>query len=654
MDQLFAERDSLAAQADSLLATQPDSLNTVFTGTGTSTALPPPKPWYDPLIPTLDGRIESNVTRVVSSVGLEAPVGGFFNMNGRARYSRTDTEYRQFDRDAVATNFNLDFDGSIPSWGELDISVLRNTSLDENRLPPRPPTNESELLVLEFELREVHASLVGNRDLGRGLRAHWGVRGDIEDTERTDKGIANDRALAGGAADVAWGSEGPWHDFSTRYGYDRRSGERTLRNELADALTERDTIWARGRVDFGERFSLNMDGQRTTFVEERLDFTRNVNGVVDTLGVLNPVAEERESTVRNSWNADMLTRPLPRLSLSAGAQQSVSESSYTLSREGLVQLRNEGLDAGGVLRYAMAGSLRVRYVFLDRANDRRARGSEDFRGEESRQSRRADAQFRHRLARGIDMHLDLQQTLDQTINEDPDNKNDRDRLVTRTDLRLLADPWEWFDVEAAGAYSREQEINIDADRVLNNQDSDLFEVRGSFTLDPEGGWRFVQNYRMQIRIIDRVAGPEGDKFNKQGQWDNRAEYRFSNGIFADGQYIVDYRRNGDRDTSRPDEEVYIYRGARRDHRVVFGVRVPIAGAELEVRTERGFLRDESGLFPRNEDRGKFSAGLKGNWQFWRNRASLQVNATRILQFGPRVRDEQRDYWVMNTSLRVAF
>jgi len=647
--------EELLAQQDSLLAAQPDSLNTMFTGAETgTTALPPAKPWYAPLIPTLDGRIESNVTRVVSSVGLEAPVGDFINMSGRARYSRTDTAYRQFDRDAEATNFNLDFNGAIPSWGDLDISVLRNTSLDENRLPARPPSNEPELLVLEYELREVHASLVGNRDLGRGLRAHWGVRGDLEDTERSDNGIVNDRALAGGAADVAWGSGGPWHDFSVRYGYDRRSGERTLRNELADALTERDTIWARGSVDFGRHFTLNLDGQRTTFVEERLDFTRNVNGVVDTLGVLNPVGDERESTYRNSWNADLNTRPLPRLALSAGAQQSLSESSYTLSREGLVELRNEGLDADGVLRYAMAGSLRVRYVFLDRANDRRARGSEGFRGEESRQSRRADAQFRHRLARGIDLHLDLQQTLDQTINEDPDNKNDRDRLVTRTDLRLLADPWEWFDVEAAGAYSQEQEINIDAERVSNNQDSDLFEVRGSFILDPEGGWRFVQNYRMQIRIIDRVAGPEGDKFNKQGQWDNRVEYRFSNGIFTDGQYIVDYRRNGDRDTSRPDEEVYIYRGARRDHRVVFGVRVPVAGAELEVRTERGFLRDESGLFPRNEDRGKFSAGLKGNWQFWRNRASLQVNATRILQFGPRVRDEQRDYWVMNTSLRVAF
>jgi hypothetical protein len=179
-------------------------------------------------------------------------------------------------------------------------------------------------------------------------------------------------------------------------------------------------------------------------------------------------------------------------------------------------------------------------------------------------------------------------------------------------------------------------------------------VRGNFLIDPEGGWRFIQNYRLQIRIIDRIGFIQGDKFNKQGQWDNRAEYRFASGVFIDGQYIVDYRRNGDRDVSRPDQEVYIYRGARRDHRLLFGVRVPVAGMEFEARTERGFLRDDSGFRPVSEDRVKISAGVRGKWQFWRDRALFTLNASRILQFGPRVREEQKDYWLMNTSMRVAF
>ena len=96
------------------------------------------------------------------------------------------------------------------------------------------------------------------------------------------------------------------------------------------------------------------------------------------------------------------------------------------------------------------------------------------------------------------------------INDNPDNENDRDRLNTRTDLKLISDPWEWFRVEVAGAYVYTQEINIDASRVNANQNTDLYEVRSNLILDPEGGWRFVQNYRLQIRIIDRLVGIAGD------------------------------------------------------------------------------------------------------------------------------------------------
>ena len=187
-----------------------------------------------------------------------------------------------------------------------------------------------------------------------------------------------------------------------------------------------------------------------------------------------------------------------------------------------------------------------------------------------------------------------------------------------------------------------------------NQNTDLYEVRSNLILDPEGGWRFVQNYRLQIRIIDRLVGIADDSFNKQGQFDTRAEYRFANGVFVDGQYIVDYRRNGDRDASRPDDEVYIYSGARRDHRVSLGIRVPLTVVELSVRSERGFLRDNSRNIPVAQDRGRIDAGFRGNWQFWAGRGTISADATRVMQFGPLVRAETEEYWDMNASIRVSF
>ena len=541
---------------------------------------------------------------------------------------------------------------SPPHFGEFDITLLRNTNYDENR--GRNPAPGTPPLILEYDIREVHAEVLGQRGLGMGLRAIWAARGDIEDIERNERGVAIDSETAGGAVAGGWGTKGPWHDFVARYGYDRSGGPRTLRDQTEDGLTERDTLRLRGKIDFGARLNIDLDAQRTTFVEDRLDFLRSENGIVDTLGVANPVGNEHESTWASTWDVDMRSRPAPRVALNAGARVSFKETTHTLSKAAVVQLANDQFNAESILRYAQDGSLKVRVSYTEQYNDRRTKGETEFRGKEIRVSKLAEAEFRQRVSSLIEVHLDLQQTLDQNIYDDPDNLNDRDRLNTRTDLKLVSDPWDWFQVQVAGAYVLTEEINIDAAQVNTNQNTDFYEVRGNFIVDPTGGWRFVQNYLMSIKIIDRVVGIEDDRFNKSGQFDTRAEYRFASGVFVDGQYIVSYRRNGDRDPDQPEDEVYIYGGAYRDHKVNVGVRVPLPLIEFEARAERGFLRDDSRRIPVSQDRGRINLGFRGNWGFWNGRATLTADASRVQQFGPLVREETKDYWDMNASLRVSF
>jgi hypothetical protein len=643
----------LIARQDSLGLAEPDSAALQQIMEQADAQVPPAPPWFDPFLPTVDGRVRSSVQSVILTGGIEAPIGALIpNMTGRARYERTDTDFRQRDQSSDATNFNFDASTEPFSLGEFDVSVLRRTNYEENR--GRSPDPDEPPLITEYDIRELHAELVGQRPLGNGLRAIWGARLDVEDVEGAQFGVSNDRELAGGSVAGGWGTKGPWHDFVARYGYDRRSGERTLRAESGDALTERDTLWARGKIDFGQRFNIDLDARRTTFVEDRLDFVRSENGIIDTLGVANPVGDEHESTWANTWDVDLRTRPLPRLAVNAGARHSFKETSLTLSRAEIAQLANDQLNAEAIIRYAQSGSLKVKLSRNEQYNDRRSKGSTEFRGRESRLSKLAEAEFRQRVTSLIELHLDLQQTLDQNINEDPDNQNDRDRLNTRADAKLSSDPWDWLRVEVAGSYVYTEEINIDSLRVNANQNTDLYEVRGNFILDPEGGWRFIQNYRMQIKIIDRLAGIEDDRFNKQGQFDTRAEYRFASGVSVDGQYIVDYRRNGDRDPDVPDEEVYIYGGSRRDHRVNVGIRIPMPLIEVHARTERGFLRDYSRRIPAEQDRGRIDLGFRGDWSFWDGRATVNLDASHIRQFGPLVRDDTKAYWDMNASVRVSF
>jgi hypothetical protein len=39
---------------------------------------------------------------------------------------------------------------------------------------------------------------------------------------------------------------------------------------------------------------------------------------------------------------------------------------------------------------------------------------------------------------------------------------------------------------------------------------------------------------------------------------------------------------------------------------------------------------------------------------WQDRATISLNLERILQFGPRVREEAEDYWRANSTITVNF
>lgn len=601
---------------------------------------------------TLSPKIEASVNSSLSSVqvrgSLDANPGAWVGTSGRVRYGRSITTYRQLDRDTETSEFSAALLETFGSATKLTVDFRRNTNYDENRI------GESSV-ILDSENANARMLLQGGAKFTDGFEHHWVARGDFEDVQQSNRGVENNRSLAGAGLSSVWNHKREDLDVTARYGFERSTGERQVRGLDDNATAERDTMQARAQIDLIPRLDLQLRASRTSFTEQRLDFARNSSGVVDTASTVGPkVARERESTSGYNLELNASSQILPRLRLSGVAGTEYSETEYVFSRQGFITRGNDRLNADATFRYAEAGSLKVNYSFSDRYNDRRTQDDTAFRGLESARAFAADVGIKQKLLAKSTLELNAKQTLDQSIFEERGNLNDRDRLFERFDAKVKSQVVPYTTIDVGGTVSRTEDLQIAADRVGDNKEERLIEVRGSYIFDPPNGLRFTQTYRLQIRYIDFFASNNRDQFNKQGQLNTKIDYDLPLGGTFGGDYVLDFRRTGTRNVAVPYREVYIRDQRRFDHRVTARMGVPISGLKLDVRAERGFLREERGVRETVEDRGTLSSKLSGNRSFFRNRATLRLNVERILQFGPRIRDEQRDYWVADTTLTVVF
>ena len=605
-------------------------------------------PWYEPFRPTLTTTVQANVSEVGVKGKLSAPVFQSIGATGSVEAEVGRKTYRQFDRDqeteSLVGNLSREFSEGI----NLKVNFTKRSSFDENRPAGIDP------IVLELDSEDAQANLTGDQVLGNGFSHHWAVAGRFENVDQVNRRVRNDRSLASAGLTSVWKQTSEEFDLSARYGYNRSSGERLIRGVTGDASVEVDTLQTKFELTGLPRSSVNLAAERSTFFEERLDFARNANGVVDTTNVADPVGQEREVREGYKVSAQVDTRPLHFMRLRSSASRDFSETVFRLSREGLVERGSESLDAGATLRHAAAGSLQVDYSYSDRFNDRRAQGNAEFRGRESTRSYSLEAELRQALFAQSDLRLSASQALTQYVFLEQSNNNNRDRLVDQGIGEIKTDALPHTRLTVGGTLRRTQEINLASDRVGNNKEELLYEVRGNYTFDPPGGFRATQTYRLQIVFRDFVDSDDRDTFNKQGQVTTRVDYYFASGGSANLEYLADYRSTGSRDEREPVREVYITDSIREDRRFSAGASMPLAGLTFSANVERGFLDQESGSRVTSQERGKLNLKSSGQWKFLEGRVTLDLDVERVLQFGPRVREEQADYWVANSVLTVLF
>lgn len=607
--------------------------------------------WLDSVKPTLSVDVTANVQQITRRARLSAVAQLLDGGTSTTNLMIDDKDYRQQDRDSRQRNFDTSFSRLLGSWAGVDLRF--SNAFNEDRTVF---TNGIESLI-ESDQSNATLDLKGAPQKVGGLRHVWALAADVNDVQGSNRDVTNNRSLASAGATSRWKFETPKVLAEGRFGYDKAQGDVALGAAISDGTTTQDTLGTTFSYTEGEKLKIRTVLDRFSMKEERLDFLRNSSGVIDTVGTLDEdkVGREREVRATDRVGITASTRPFDRIAFNTGFQRSRTETQYLLSHQGLEIRDDNDFDADMTFRYAQAGSLSVRFGWSDLWDDRRTKGSDEFRGRESRINKDVSMEIAQRLMAATDLSVSISQLLTQNIFEDLNNQNDRDQLFDRLDASLTSRAIEDLQLRLAGTLGVTSLVNIDAERVANNKEDRLFEARGNVRWTPWQGLSLTQDYRMQIVFIDFHNSNDRDQFNKQGVMATEVGYGLPQGWKFSLRYSVDFRRNGTRD---PSAEGVKYRTDLRrfDHKLLASIQIPVKGLTFSLDTTRGFLRDSTPgarAGSTTEDRGEIRMNVSGSRTILK-KATLRVDVERVLAYGPRVRPESEDYWVANSGLVVSF
>lgn len=617
-------------------------------------AVPVPFFWMRGPSLTLSGDVRANVSQVELSGSVEATAAVLGGYSASTTLTQANTSFRQLERDVELRGLDASLRGGRNRWANLNLTLSRNTSNDVNVVAGRD-------IVIESDDKRAALLLDGKQYLPGRIK--WALSGSVLDVQANNRGTNNDRQLAEGGATTRWKQQVlPGTTLSARAGGARASGSRQLRGLEVDATTAQDTVGTSLEITRGQPFTINLDLDRIWFDETRLDFRRNSDGVIDTLnapeGELKVAAEnEKQRSDRLSLRFD--SRLLPVVAVGGTYRREFTETTYTFSQEGTLQSGLDRVDADLDFRYADAGSLQAKVSWGDTWNDRRSRGADRFRGRDNRVTKEASLQLLQKVYRRTDLDIKVSQRLSQSIFGEVANKNDRDQLDERIDATLRSKALPRLVLNLGGTIRRTDIVNTDSERVGNNKEDRLFEVTGSYNLQATDRLSFDQSVKMQIVYNDFHNSNDRDQFNKQGQMTAGAALDVADGSEFTADYTLDFRSTGRRfDDGRRRVVAYQTNLRSFDHQLRLALSIPLPFVTLTLNSQRAFLRRENpsvGESSRTEeDRGEFRAVLSGGRKFLDDRMDFRVDVTRVLAFGPRVREENEDYWIANSGFSLRF
>lgn len=404
---------------------------------------------------------------------------------------------------------------------------------------------------------------------------------------------------------------------------------------------------------------------RANFEKKYLEFRRNANGLIDTVGVA-----DDEKVINELESKDALTLDLEH-TFNLGGLTGTTKASHTTDdvqyATGVAGLKERAADNVNLTLSYSAGrdSVAVAYKYGLRWDDQRIRDATSSRGRQYTQERDMQANWYRWLFTSTRLTFQYHEGLTQDIAENRFNENDKDR-VQRDVAGRLERTWAGkFRSAMVFSWRQTQDISIRGGSSSNNNAKDYYEITPGYTWNLAPWFTLDQNYRVSIQYTDYLYSylptvTRKDDYNKRGDLTTKVTFVPNDRVTVTVRHDFNRRFNATKSTEDAAGSSFYQRDLEQDiSKIDLDLKyVAAPGVTLEASTYR--TRDDRTSIGRTTsetrtDSGELVVGARVD-QTWGVRKQGAVSAVirKINAFGPSITATSSDYWEADVWLKWTF
>ena len=442
------------------------------------------------------------------------------------------------------------------------------------------------------------------------------------------------------------------------------SGDRYLGNSSSPSSASADSAGFGVYYDRGlgnGRFAVT----RSNFDRKYLDFKKNSNGLIDTLGLADQDKVVQELETKDAVSLEFEnTFQLRRMQLKVKLGRDTNEQDYRVSGIGLKKRQQDKMDLNWSFGVG-SDSLAFSYKYMWKWDDQRIKGATAFRGRQYNKSRDFDMTWLRPLIGGTRMTFKYHEGLSQDIAEHVYNQNDKDRLLTDVSLRLDREWKGKFKTAMIFSYKQAQDISIRESRSSNNNVKDSYEISPSYLYYVAPWLTWDQSYQVFIQYTDYTFSElesvnRDDNYNKRGNLSTKVTIKPTPRLDIVVQHDYNKRFNATRVTTDATGQSFYHKDQNQtiskiDLGITFRVAkgVTLQGATYQTEDTKNIfgVRDRTTI----TRSGQVWVGTKVNKKWGRdNPLELSAMVKKYNAYGPAVNETSADYWEADVWLKWEF
>jgi hypothetical protein len=440
------------------------------------------------------------------------------------------------------------------------------------------------------------------------------------------------------------------------------SGTKTLGTKDSPSTTQGDTLGIGVYYDRGigrGRVAIS----RSNFRNKYLDFKKNSNGLIDTVGVAEDLKVVDELETKDAMSIEFENFfSLGPMSFQSTLSRTTDDLNYATSGQGLKERQLDDVKLQSGLRVG-ADSLSVSYEYIWKWDDQRIQGATINRGRQYNKSRNLEFLWQRPLFQETDFRLRYFQGLSQDIAQFVHNQNDKDRLQNDFILQLERTWSEIFRAKMVYTYRQVEDISIRESRSSNNNIKDSYEINPGYTWYVAPWLTWNQDYRVYIQYTDFVFSElesvsRDDNYNKRGNLTSKVTLRPTKRLELVLRHDFNKKFNATKSGTNAAGSAFYDRDLNQTiGKLDLGLTFNIApGVTLETATYR--TRDDRESFGRTisettEYSGEIWVGTKIN-KTWRKAITLSALVKKFNAYGPSVTETSANYWEADIWLKWEF